>query len=251
MSMSSPIASPRRLVWPVWKGSTQSAKPCSRIDRKVAARLWHRARDLDKRTHEPRRHGGIIGHAALQVLHTLIFDFWNYRTGRLDPGYEAIARKSNLARSTIALALGKLASLGIISWERRCSPTTDELGRFQLRQETNAYTIHPEHQWRGARPMDERQAAPLPAPDSAGFPDPHHSRLDLDAAWRPASDHQSAADLAKSAATLELDRADMLAQSKARFLRHLAEQRRRDEQKPDALAAAVHRLGLLFSRRPQ
>jgi hypothetical protein len=31
----------------------------------------------------------------LQVLHALIFDFLNYRTGQLDPSYEAIARKAN------------------------------------------------------------------------------------------------------------------------------------------------------------
>jgi len=28
---------------------------------------------------------GSVGHAALQVLHALIFDFLNYRTGQLDP----------------------------------------------------------------------------------------------------------------------------------------------------------------------
>ena len=52
--------------------------------KKAAVRLWHRARDFDRGTHQPGRHGGRVGHAALQVLHSLIFDFLNHRTGRLD-----------------------------------------------------------------------------------------------------------------------------------------------------------------------
>ena len=43
-----------------------------------------------------------MGHAALQVLHALIFDFLNYRSGRLDPSYAAIARKANVCERTVA-----------------------------------------------------------------------------------------------------------------------------------------------------
>ena len=59
--------------------------------KKAAVRLWHRARDFDRGTHQPGRHGGAVGPTALQVLHALIFDFLNHRTGRLDPSYQAIA----------------------------------------------------------------------------------------------------------------------------------------------------------------
>lgn len=246
MSITSTIASPRGPIWPVWKGSTQSAKLWRPVDRKAAARLFHRARDLDKRTHEPGRHGGVVGHAALQVLHALIFDFLNFRTGRLDPGYDAIAGKSNLARSTIAVALKRLADLGILSWERRCSPSTDQNGRFQLRQETNAYTLHPETEWKAAASHADPTPAPAPNPEVLGFPPLHQSRVDLAEAWKPADAHASAESMEASAATLELDRADSLAQSKARFLRRLAEERRRNP-----IAAAIHRLGLHLSRRPQ
>jgi len=251
MSITSNIASPRGPVWPVWKGSTQGAKSWKSIDRKAAARLFHRARDLDKRTHQPGRHGGIVGHAALQVLHCLIFDFLNFRTGRLDPGYDAIAAKANLARSTIAVALKKLADLGILSWERRCSPSTDEVGRFQLRQETNAYTLHPESRWTGMEARNEASPVPTPHPDAIGFPAPHQSRLDLEDAWQRVDDRTSPEVLEARAAVLELDHEHMLAGSKARFLRQLADEKRYKEQKRDPLAAAVHRLGLFLSRRPQ
>jgi len=235
----------------VWKGSTQGAKSWKSIDRKAAARLFHRARDLDKRTHQPGRHGGIVGHAALQVLHALIFDFLNFRTGRLDPGYDAIASKANLARSTIAVALKKLAKLGILSWERRCAPATDEVGRFQLKQETNAYTLHPESRWSGVDTPNEASPVPTPHADAIGLPAPHQSRLDLVDAWQLVDDRTSTDTLEARAAVLELDHTHMLAQSKARFLRQLADEKRRKEQPRDPLATAVHRLGLFLSRRPQ
>jgi hypothetical protein len=38
------------------------------------------------------------------VLHTLIFDFMNYTTGRLDPSYAAIATKAGVCARTVATA---------------------------------------------------------------------------------------------------------------------------------------------------
>jgi hypothetical protein len=42
------------------------------------------------------------------VLHALIFDFLNHRTGRLDPSYEAIARKAGVCVRAVATALARL-----------------------------------------------------------------------------------------------------------------------------------------------
>ena len=39
----------------------------------------------DRGTHQPGRHGGAVGPTALQVLHALIFDFLNHRTGEGRP----------------------------------------------------------------------------------------------------------------------------------------------------------------------
>ena len=242
-----PSATARLPVWPVWSGSTQAPKAWRRMNRKAASRLFHRARQLDRRTKMAGRHGGQIGHAALQVLHALIFDFFNFASGRLDPSYEAIAAKSNLARSTVAGALKTLARLGIISWQRRCTPTTDDLGRFQLQQETNAYTIHDEHEWKGLGAQPER--APAPAPDTLGFPPTAQSRVDLAGAWATASHNASPEDLEDKARVLELDRDDMLAQSRARFLRKWAEEQRA-KNSSDPLRAVVRRLGLFITRRP-
>jgi hypothetical protein len=50
------------------------------------------------------------------VLHALIFDFLNHRTGRLDPSYAAIAAKAGVCVRTVATALARLRELGILNW---------------------------------------------------------------------------------------------------------------------------------------
>ena len=113
------------------------------MPKKAAVRLWHRARDFDRGTHEPGKHGGAVGPTALQVLHALIFDFLNHRTGRLDPSYEAIAREAGVCVRAVATALKHLREVGILNWVRRCAESWRD-GRFVLEQETNAYAVLPE-----------------------------------------------------------------------------------------------------------
>jgi hypothetical protein len=70
-------------------------------------RAWRAAEAFDRRTHEPGKHGGLLGHTGLIVLRSLLFDFLNLATGRLDPSYEAIAERTGLARSTVIEALNR------------------------------------------------------------------------------------------------------------------------------------------------
>ena len=98
---------------------------------------------------------------ALAVLHALIFDFLNHRTGRLDPSYAAIAAKAGVCVRTVATALQRLKALGILNWVRRCAESWQD-GRFVLEQETNAYGLLPESQWRGYRPPQEPPAPRWP-----------------------------------------------------------------------------------------
>ena len=83
-------------------GSTTSPVRFAAMPKKAAVRLWHRARDFDRGTHQPGHHGGAVGHTGLAVLHALIFDFLNHRTGRLDPSYAAIAAKAGVCVRTVA-----------------------------------------------------------------------------------------------------------------------------------------------------
>jgi hypothetical protein len=154
--------------WPVWTGSTTQPVRFIAMPKKAAVKLWHRARDFDRGTHQPGHHGGALGHTGLAVLHALIFDFLNHRTGRLDPSYAAIAAKAGVCVRTVASALRRLRELGILNWVRRCAERWAD-GRFVLEQETNAYAVLPESQWRGYRPPPE---PPGPAPGTWGEPTP-------------------------------------------------------------------------------
>jgi hypothetical protein len=154
--------------FPVWAGSTTAPARFVAMPKKQAVKLWHRARDFDRGTHQPGQHGGAVGHTGLAVLHALIFDFLNHRTGRLDPSYAAIAAKAGVCVRTVATALQRLRELGILNWVRRCAERWAD-GRFVLEQETNAYAVLPESQWRGYRPPPE---PPGPAPGTWGEPTP-------------------------------------------------------------------------------
>ena len=72
-------------AWPVWSDSTTKTIRFQPLPKKAATRLYHRARAFDRQTNKPGHHGGAVGPTGLQVLHTLIFDFLNYASGRLDP----------------------------------------------------------------------------------------------------------------------------------------------------------------------
>ena len=105
-----PCPASRRCPGPTRHGRCGLAAPPRRsasspCPRRPLCKLWHRARDFDRGTHQPGRHGGALGHTALAVLHALIFDFLNHRTGRLDPSYAAIARKAGVCVRTVATAL--------------------------------------------------------------------------------------------------------------------------------------------------
>jgi hypothetical protein len=83
------LEAPTKAPWPVWGGSVANPVRFAPLAKKAAVRLWHRARDFDRGSHERGHHGGRLGPPALAVLHALIFDFLNHRTGRLDPSYAA------------------------------------------------------------------------------------------------------------------------------------------------------------------
>ena len=148
-------------TWPVWSGSTTKEIRFQPMPKKAAVKLFHRARDFDRQTRQKGKHGGALGHTALQVLHALLFDFLNYASGQLDPSYAAIARKANVCQRTVANALSKLRDCGVLNWIRRCAESRREDGRFVLEQETNAYAVLPPTQWRGYRPPAE-PPAPMP-----------------------------------------------------------------------------------------
>jgi len=199
-------------AWPVWSDSTTKEITFERMPKKKATRLYHRARDFDRKTNKAGCHGGAVGPAALKVLEALLFDFLNYASGQLDPSYEAIARKANVCVRTVGNALRRLKELGILHWLRRCAETWQD-GRFVLEQETNAYAVLPPSQWRGYKEPPE---PPPPAPGTWGDHPPLPSVLE-----QAAADRRHGASPRSVISTLESDETDALAAALARLGRTL------------------------------
>jgi len=172
-------------AWPVWSDSTRKPVRFQPIGKKAAVKLWHRAREFDRHTHVPGKHGGIVGRTALAVLHALIFDFLNFKTGQLDPSYAKIAAKAGVCVRSVANALKRLRELGILNWVRRCIEDWQD-GRYTLEQVSNAYAVLPASQWRGYKAPPEPEA---PSPDTWGATPPLPSQLDQAAE----ESHQAAA----------------------------------------------------------
>jgi hypothetical protein len=143
---------------PVWRDSTTDDVKFHPMPKKQAVKLYHRARDFERRTREPGKQDGALGRNGLAVLHAMIFDFLDFRTGQLDPGYEAIARKACIGVRSAARGLANLKLAGVLNWLRRCTATFKD-GRCILDQDTNAYAILPSSQWRG---YVEPPEAPVP-----------------------------------------------------------------------------------------
>ena len=204
------------------RGSTNKPVQWGKMSRVERARRYANAEHFDRSTKRPGRHGGVIGHTALKVYHTLLFGFFNIKTGRLDPSYDAIARRANLSRKAVWAALRRLKELRLISWTRRCSDQIDHAGRLILRQETNAYQVQPEGEWKGFRPIPE--APRVPAVGTWGAPAPVLDAMAQYTADRDMglSQEAAAAALARVAESrLEIVTARLYAQMQARQSRGL------------------------------
>lgn len=200
-------------AWPVWKDSTRKETRFAPLPKKLAARLYHKARAFNRSTKIDGRYGGVLGSAALRVLESLLFDFLNFTTGRCDPSYMAIAGKTGLSRSTVATALARLKELRLVHWVRRCAEQIID-GRFTLRQETNAYAVLPASQWLGF--FDQPDA---PSPDRGTWGDHPPMPGVLEQALEVTRDGGS---LEATARVLELDPGDELGRVLARLARRVS-----------------------------
>ena len=90
--------------WPVWRDSTTKNVKFMPLPKKQAVKIFHKARAFERQTRQKGKQDGALGRNGLLVLHTLIFDFLNYATGRLDPAIETIARKAASASAASSAA---------------------------------------------------------------------------------------------------------------------------------------------------
>lgn len=202
---------------PVYKGSTTADVKFASLPKREAVKLFHDIRRFERQTAITRRDAfgkvstqGRIGRMGLLVAHALIFDFLNYKSGRLDPSYHSIAEKACVSVRSVARALVRLRQAGILHWVQRCAGRMID-GHFTLEQETNAYGLAPAGQWRGYRPAPE---PPPPDPASWGASPPMPGAVALAAAAIGAGDRR------RAQALMECDPGDLLAAAIARLGRH-------------------------------
>ncbi len=193
-----------RAVWPVRSNSAKkSVRWAAPMAKRQAVRLYHEARRFERQSRSYGRQDGALGRNGLAVLHALLFDFLNFRSGRLDPSIAAIAKAAAISVSSAKRGLVRLKAAGVVSWLRRCAEVIADDGRFQLRQETNAYSVRPASQWRG---FVLAPSAPAPDPLVWGASPPLPDALDL--ACQATGAHAMTA-------MLETDPADPLARALA------------------------------------
>ena len=119
------------------------------LDRNAKARIMAYARAWSARHRQDGQHKGPITRAFLDVLHALLWQFHNSRTGICFPSYDAIAAKAECARSTVAEALKVLEWAGVLSWQHRITrireACTDLFGRnawrWRVIRTSNAYAF--------------------------------------------------------------------------------------------------------------
>jgi len=163
----------------VWKGSVREAVTFVPLSRKEATRRYHDARRFERQTRKPGRQDGAIGRNGLAILHALVFDFLNHRTGQLDPCYETIAHAANISIRSVARGLVALKKAGVLFWVKRCEENlkvgTRASQAYELEQTSNAYAVLPPSNWVGYRPPAE---PPPPDPSSLGAHPPDRHGLD-------------------------------------------------------------------------
>jgi hypothetical protein len=195
-------------AWPVWHDSTPADVKFHPLPKKQAVRIYHQAREFERRTRQPGRQDGALGRNGLAVLHALIFDFLNFASGRLDPGEDAIAAMANISKRSVARGKAALQRCGVLNWVKRCENFVDDAGRYCRAQLTNAYGIIQPSQWRGFTPTPE---APPPQPGTWGDHPPLPDQITL------AADELRHG--ARRTALAMLDAGDDLARALASFAR--------------------------------
>ena len=150
------------IIWRVHAGSVCGDVPFTPMTKKDAATIYQKARKFDRTGHTKGKHGGRIGVFALQLFHTMIFDFLNFKTGQLDPAFETICAAAGMGRSAAIANVNKLERLGLLSHVRRCSRVENEDGGYILKQETNAYHIENPSNWFGHAEKPPTPPPPLP-----------------------------------------------------------------------------------------
>ncbi len=105
-------------------GSTFEPPRRRKLPREIKAKILYLAEALDRRTRQPRQHGGLLKRTGLAVLRALMNEFYNHRTGECYPSYDTLAEAAGCCRETVRQALKALKATGFIEIVRRKAVAT-------------------------------------------------------------------------------------------------------------------------------
>lgn len=141
------------------------------ITKDLATKIMRAAERFAKVSMTTRSKGcrrGELTDIDVQILEALIFCFMDWRTGRLEPTYAAIGKKTGRGRATIAASLQRLEDAKILERMRRFKRIEGADGKAepQVEQAPNAYRVS----------LPQRLAALIglgPRPTRPPVPDDH------------------------------------------------------------------------------
>ncbi|GGL48233.1 hypothetical protein [Caulobacter rhizosphaerae] len=139
------------------------------ITKDLAAKIMRAAERFAKvsmATRSKGRRRGELTDIDVQILEALIFGFMDWRTGRLEPTYAAIGKKTGRGRATIAASLQRLEDAKILERLRRFKRIEGADGKAepQVEQAPNAYRVSLPQRLAALIGLGPRQARP-PVPD--------------------------------------------------------------------------------------
>jgi hypothetical protein len=112
MTVRNPLRSGRRNI-----AAGQEEANCRPITYQERDQIWRDAVERENTTRAKGRQNGELGKAGLAVLHCLLFDFLNMKTGACFPSVRALQERLQpwFSRASIFRALNRLEAVGVLT----------------------------------------------------------------------------------------------------------------------------------------
>lgn len=145
---------------------------CRALDRNQKVRILVAVEGLERRTKAPGCRNGIISVIGVIVLRALLYRFHNASSGLCCPSYRAIQDHTGLCKQSIATAIAKLETAGVLSIVRRlCRQTIRRISPWTnlpedimtTTQATSLYRLQMPGAWSTALARPCHKPAPFPS----------------------------------------------------------------------------------------
>ena len=118
--------------------------PAIPLDRNAKVRIIHFVNAWNTKSKQPGQHHGPITRTYMDVLHALLWDFHNTKSGLCFPGYDTIAKKAKCCHTSVNRAIKALEETGILTWVNRLVRIQETNGsdvRDRIIRTSNSYVF--------------------------------------------------------------------------------------------------------------